>query len=329
MQIQSSKQFNDVRFLYCLSDKLSLYFFGMTTDLMIVCFDPESFEKMNAFQVNTSIQPDLKPSIDEGAIYIPTGFGEVLCFDKLSGDLLATMDVGTMLVVSDIYHDDQNVYSLCAIPLSANGEIRKDNYSICINDKNTGGKISQSQSVSKLPIFMNVKDKIIVLSGRKLMSFNKMGLLQRQTNVVFPTAYKPVLTKNHVSCFSNIGTVEIFDLHDLSLTTRLQIGKTEYPPVSQRETIFHLTENSLETISLSEGKINHSHMLKHKPSCSLTCDENVVYGGTTNGYIFKYDIKTRRSEYLKTGANSIISLELIEEYLFAVSNNTIHQIRVA
>ena len=109
----------------------------------------------------------------------------------------------------------------------------------------------------------------------------------------------------------------------------MQISKTAYQPTAQGEIVSHLANDTLEVINLVDKKIIHSHALKHQPSCDPTCSENMVYGGDVEGNVFKYDMRSEKSEYLNTGEDPIIDLELLEDYLFAVSKNTIYQIRVS
>lgn len=272
-----------------LCDESVLYVLVENQGLHLLTFDLHSFEFVASYPVYVPINHDIRWCVDQDRIYLPTLEGQVLAIDKFSGDRLASMDMGSMIVVADLEHDDDHVYSLCGVPLSNGIKINLQTYALCQNYKNSGKKLRQSQCIEGKKCSFLLDTYIWTVFGKNLLVFDLEFNKQARYSLSF-TPWQPLATDSFICLSSAFGSLEVFRKSNIQCIMRKIIAH-QFPPINIGEDhLCCITKGGIYKFDLQKGKSdlisNRSIDASHG---AVACDD-VIFASNQTGVCTKYRI---------------------------------------
>lgn len=231
MQIKSTEKLPDI--LSACSDGVTVYLFvDWHPSVMLAIMDSSTFKITNRFTLQLPFNRLIQPCVDENCVYIPTTEGHVIGVNKFDGTVLVTADMGLMTLVADIEQDSDYLYTLCGVPIGNGLKTDTKTFVICVNSKEDGKKVFQSQSMTGQICPITVQDDIWALVDKKLYHYSTFCELKSTANLNFFPHYKPLVTEDFVAVASNVGTLEIFKRNGLAVHGKMITEKNASPPVA-------------------------------------------------------------------------------------------------
>ncbi len=203
-----------------LYDEAALYLLVEHNGLHLMVLDLASFEITASHPVYVPVNHAVKWCVDRNCIYLPTLEGQILAIDKFSGKRLASTDLGSMMVASNLAQDTDYIYSLCGLPISNGIKINLQTYALCTTHKESGEKIRQSQCIEGENCSFLLNDYIWCTFGKQLVIFDK-EFNKKATHTLSFTPWPPMESESFVFLSSASGSLEVFDKSSFQCVTRM------------------------------------------------------------------------------------------------------------
>ena len=151
-------------FVHCLADDVAIYILNNNKSYVkLTIFDYDSFERSAEIDLNLHINELSKPSIDNECIHVADIYGQIVSYDKFTGDILNKIDLGMMPIVSDLIQKQDNFYFIGALPIRTKIKIESDIFCVCMASKFKPRKQVQSQSMKGDFFGFSMEDDIIII----------------------------------------------------------------------------------------------------------------------------------------------------------------------
>lgn len=337
MRIKRTKQSSGTVVGY-VADKFSLYVLMETKGTIdLYNFEAESFREMMSTTIRDTVNPHSEPCIDDDCIYIPTDHGSILSFDKLSGEVLATLNLGSMIVISNIFQTKKEIITLCGLPLSGKYQKDLDKQCISVNDKVSGRKLAQSQIMTGEAFGASVCDQIYVLNHGWLYQYDLNCELRNKIGLRVNRLYPPIITEDFVVCASRIGALHIFNKPDLTFHGRMFIEKNSSPPIHTGHNELHwFAKGSWKSREINDDrgglhKIDLKSLGQHELSkfCGevetspAVCNGKLLAGNTEGLLLSPID-----QDSLQVSNAPLRKICVVDNHLFVASQDNLYQIEV-
>lgn len=311
-----------------LHDDLTLRLIHASPQLEIFTVDPETLSLVNRLAVQTEPHEFYSACIDDNCIYVPTKMGQVLAIDKFSSEILATINLG-IPIMSNLLQDDKHIYMICGVPLSRQWSLIVDNYCVCICDKETGKKKVQTCYFEGNLALISKDDHLWVIGGKSLLKFSLDGELLHKTALGSYLDYAPVTDDEFVICFSKNGMTRVLRKDDLSVYLIKQFPACLSSPQIVDKTAIWLTPTGICHLNYRE-QVFQEFTLNNKilSEVVMSSDKSTLFGCDQLGCIVAVDLNSHLAQTKKLTKNQLRKPVIVEDFLFTVSDNELHHLRV-
>lgn len=287
-------------------------------------FNSKDLRLIETFQLIYRPQYLVPSILDKNCIFLPSVDGRLIGQDKFSGKLLVDVDLGPMMIVSEPCQDNEFIYSLCGIPI-ADRALRPNTktFCVCINNKISGKKIGQTQSLVGQPSGLCLHEKLWLVVDRVLYQFSKQGELEKTRKLSFWTPYKPIFHANHIFVCSQSGLVEVFDA-DLNPINRFMTGTNMIPPISAQNLYWFIKDAVYEISNTSV--VSHIPINETVNTDAVPCGSYIIAGSA--GSLVCFDQISHRMDSLKLG-EKLDKPVVINRNIFVASENEVFQLCIA
>ncbi|MHA2281515.1 MAG: hypothetical protein ACXAC5_11730 [Promethearchaeota archaeon] len=310
-------------------DEYSIVLIGLSQHgIDILTIDPDTMGIMSRFPVESEIADQSWICFDTDCLYLPTKLGQILALDKFSGQILTTINPA-MPIVSDLSHDDRNVYCVCGVPLSRKWKLVIDNFCLCVFNKETGKKKVQTNYFLGAPCFLTAsKRHLWVVAGTYLLQYTKDGELQQKAHLGIPMSRAPIITDDHILLVAADGTVRVLNISDLSFFTIVR-GKPNPSElfITQDNKLVWISENGVCLIDYQQ-QVSHEIKANKKMNSQAELIEHEVFGCDTTGSLVSFNLKSDSVSSIKLSNEPLQNPVKVESYLFVASTTQLHQIEV-
>ncbi len=322
MRIINTFNISDVT--YYVQDNTSLYLFRGNPPNDLFIFNISTFEIIESFPIRVLLSNISRPCVDSDCIYLPTQEGQILGIDKFSGQLLVTLDLGSMLSACNIVQDKSSIYSICAVPIMK--EIQKETLLVlCINGKQTGKKRFQSSLLNGKIANLTVNENIIFTIDKILYLYSKEGHKEKSTQLNFIPDYPIMVTDKFIVCACKNGTLEIFNKSTLE-SSKLFVEKNHTSPIqSEGDIIYWFTNQHLYRIDLQESLISKLLQLNKTPEIDCTIHNNNLYYINKNDLV-KYNISKQSIDSFDIKERIIQKPIIYKDDVLLISQHHIYQV---
>lgn len=306
-------------------DGASLYMLviGKTVRLLSLS---DSFDLLTNAVIESPVHVISKPCIDESFVYISTKTGHILALDKYSGELVQSIDLGSMMIMSDLCQDSDYVYCMAGLPISNGSAISSENYCLNVLSKSSGKKEFQGQCFQAVPNFLSVDDAVWCIAGDELHQYSKSGSLESVVSLSFPPSYSPIVSDSYVICASQNGSLEIFDKVSLKRHNNLMLAKNNSPPLVRGDHLYWFVESGVVSIALKESRVEMLGVLGRSIISTPALLNNVLYGCNMVGELVQFDLELRSSSVLKLSDYPLWKPVISEGFVFVASKKNLFQV---
>ncbi len=321
-----------------VSDKFNLYVLMESKGTVdLYSFEAESFREMMSTSIPSTVNIHSEPCIDDDCIYIPTDHGSILSLDKFSGEVLATLNLGSMVVISNLFQTKREIITLCGLPLSGKYRKELDKQCISVNDKTSGKKLAQSQIMTGEAFGVSVDDQIYVLNHGWLYQYDLNCELRNKIGLRYNRLYPPIVTDNFIVCASRIGALHIFNKSDLTSHGRMFVERNSSPPIHTGNNILHwfakdswkTREDKNDRGGLHRIDLNNLEWHELSKFCGeiethpVVCDDKIFVGNTKGLILSPVD-----GDYLQVSDAPMQKICVVGNNLFVASQDKLYQIEV-
>lgn len=305
----------------------ALLFFDNVVEM--ISFDAKSFDVLSRFLTHYSPNPYVLPCVDDNCAYLPAMDGRLIGIDKFSGKILVNVDLGSMMIVSDPLQDDDCLFSLCGVPIVRQYTTDMDVFCICVNNKHTGHKRYQSQSMQGKISPLTLESDIWVTVGRRLFRYTKGVRFESSIPMNFDANYRPIIAENHIIVCSKNGSAEVFDqslkpvakwMGDRNYSSPVKVGLNKYVWFCGK-TVYQMDLNALEMSEVAR--------LERNIKADAIARNHFVYAGDEGGYLVELDIKTGAKRGLKISNGELWKPICVNDRIFISSDRELYQICLA
>ncbi len=308
------------------NDSILLYVLSKADTIIgLSVIDSDSCKNIASFWLQLNPNTYSSPCVDNDCLYLPTDDGQIIAIDKFSGSKHVTIDFGPIIIMSDLLQDEENIYTLCGIPISSKTKTDTSRYSICVGNKETGKQVAQSELIKADNIFINVDTDIFIIHDKQLSCYSKLGEHKYTIDLNFRPSYKPILTPQYVVCASSNGALEIFNKEDLS-SYRLMAATTNFaPPVNIKDNIllWH-ADRFCHKIDVEKREASMGAMVKNSVNSEPVCQGQYIYAADKCN-IIRNEMSTLEESKLDIEEH-IQRLAPTGKHLFAICDSVIHKI---
>jgi len=310
----------------CITDGAMIHLLHHQQTVNLSVIDPISFRVVDDFILDTRLMKRAQPCIDNDCVYIPTAHGQILGADKFSGEVLVTMDMGSMIVISELLQDKHNIYSVCGVPLTNGVKTETNTYTICVNDKLTGKKRFQSKSEPD-NIRLTIGDTICGICKNKLSVYGKNCEPESSLGLSYAASFPPLMTENFIVSCTTTGTLEIFQRKSRESHGKLLIEPSNIAPIALPGNILYwITVNGIYSIGLQNNDVEF--LGEGAKATSLPIFDNGHLYFTSQSNATKFNIETRKSENLTFSSGKHYKAMLFDRFLVLGSSDGLCQIEV-
>lgn len=264
------------------------------------------------------------PIIDENILFLPAVDGRILGLDKYSHDQVVDVDLGPMMASRNPVCDSENIYTVCSIPISNRHQTDTDISVICINDKKTGSKKSQTCVLQGQMSLLAIDEYIWVSHNKTISRFSLDGEQQKTAVLSFQQAYSPYTTAESIYALSPFGAIEIFD-RNLKPKGRLMASRNNCSPVRRDNLLYWPTKGQMMKINLDTEQVEKLGAIPFTPKGNPVFHGNHAYLATEEGKLVSFDVNTGESKHLPLG-EVLHQPEIIDNNLFIASEKEMFQI---
>ncbi len=331
MNIKSSLNIGGVSL--CVHDGISLYTISKEHDQLffyLSIIEPYSLNLISTHILAFPVNYHLKPCVDDDCIYVPTTQGEIIGIDKFSGSKIVTIDLGFSSIVAGPIQENKHIYSLCGTPLSSGIKVNTDLFSLQINNKMTGKKVLQGQSMKGDTFQMTVdNDFIWSVVGKTLYKFDRECNEIDRAALQFPAKYKPITTKHYVCCTSPMGSVEIFTKDTLKNQGKLITRQNNSPSVLYGKELIWAVGNLVFKIDVETPKTQLLGRLPTHIAGESVIINNNLFSTNLDGRVFRFDLQSFVTQQLRVNNKQVYNLLQIENHLIFTDDTTVYNIEVS
>lgn len=328
MHVKNSKPILPLILIDYQYDGTSLYLVAISKTVRLISLAIDSLETLTNATIDSPVHFVSKPCIDDSFVFLPTKVGHILALDKYSGDIVHTMDLGSMMIMSDIHQDDQNLYCMTGLPLSNGVAVASKNYCLNILDKTSGKKLAQGQCFPGIPNLITVKTDIWCMAKHEIHQYSKQGELKSLQSLTIQPSYAPLVSDSFVISASQKGSLEIFNKDTLKRHGNIMIEKNYSPPVIVYDNLLWFVETGVMSVDLKSLKATKLASMARGILSSTSWHENSLYGCNLVGEIVQFNMQSGSINSLKLSDKPLWKPVMTDRYLFVSSKEHIYQIEV-
>lgn len=334
MRIKNTIPLGTLRLVDYIADDSSLQLINANPRVDIITLEPETMGIMNRYSVG--IEPHLysQAAIDDSCIYLPTKVGHILAIDKFSGQILNSINLGSMHIISDLKQKGDKIYTITGIPINTGHNIEFDKYSLSICDTQTGQKEIQSRYFEGNPSFINIDhEEIWIVGGTHLLKFSLEAELLEEINLGITPAYPPLITPTYVICVSREGEVKAYTRSSLTeyasfKTTSCWSAPLDLDQSSEGKGLTWMTEKGICIANIHTKGFRAIGTNRTMSGMSAALNSSTIVGGDREGFLLTFDVNANAIDFLKLADSKLLKPVLVENFLFVVSDSDLHQIEV-
>ncbi len=268
---------------YVIKDDDSLYAVIRTyDDTRITIFNIESLSEVGSFAIKCKVSNKCHSIIDINHIYLVDYESNLLCIDKISGEILRRTPLGS-LCIANLEQDEEFVYILCLLPIRLD-KMKFTTYFIQKIDKTTGEtfKFAYREGKPVQSIILQNQD-IIISDTSTVVCFSKNGKEKREISLRSPMM-NPLIgdKKKYIVASSEKGKTQLIDTLIKRSKFGLQLPKSRVLPLVIEETLYWLSESNLHAISIP--KIS-ARTFPWENKIALPIEHPIIMGIYNNEYI--------------------------------------------
>lgn len=309
---------------YTKDDSAIYFLIRWGSGIQLCILDALSFKIVSRFSIPVDLNPFTKPCVDESCIYVSNNNGEILALDKFSGEKLIGLDLGMMINVSDLCQDNENIYSLCGIPITDGVKINTHKFCICINNKITGKKIYQSQSLQGVICSIYLDNYIWGTVGKKLFKCDKQCEMKTNVNLNFTPNYKPIMTNEFIVCASITGSLEIFN-KNLQSHAKLMVSENKFAPIQMNNNcLLWAVQDTLFVVNLQDKCINSIFKTTIPFKSNLAKTQSSYFVANESGRLLNINNDGKLDNSIDMKDTTLFDIIIIEDNLILVSQSHLY-----
>lgn len=329
MKIKNTVPLQSLQLVDYIADETSLLLINANPRVDIITLDLDTMGAMNRYSVG--IEPHLysEAVVDDSCIYLPTKVGLILAIDKFSGQILNTINLGSMHIISDLKLQGDKIYCMTGVPINTGRNIQFDKYSLAICNVQTGEKEIQSQYLKGNPSFLSIdNEEVWIVGGTYLSKFSTRGELLEEIDLAITPAYPPLITSTHIICVSKEGEVKAHTRSDLSQYVSLKTKACLSSPLNLDKGLTWITEKGICIVDIHTKVFRTIETNRTMSGTSAALNSSTIIGGDTEGFLLTFDINANTVDVLKLSDNTLLKLVLIENFLFTASDSNLYQVEI-
>lgn len=313
--------------LMCIHDDAVLYLFNeWKGQVVLYTLDPHIFKVVSQFHLQLPINYIIRSVADQNCIYIPTTQGEIIGIDKFSGEKVVHCDLGMMTIVSDVVQDEDNLFTVCGVPIMHGLKTDTEILSITSNDKLSGNKVGQSQIMRGRICPITVKHNYIWSTiGKNLYKHSLLCEKIKVKELQFSPNYKTIATEDYICTASSKGALEVFN-KDLETHYRIFLSHNNSPPVHVfHNTIYWFINETLYKIDLDKKSIMKYYEFDYPIISTPAVDRNDIYATDKSGNLIRISDEVKVMHVDNTPFRQPI---ILGEYIILISKEKIYRIEI-
>ena len=297
--------------------------------MRLISISTDSLEPLTNATLEFPVHLVSKPCIDDSYVYLPTKVGNILAVEKYSGDIAHSLDLGSMMIMSDLYCDEKNLYCMGGLPLSNGAAISSDNFCLNILDKHSGKKLAQGQCLPSTPNLITVDDDIWCIAKREIHRYSKEAELKGVESTKYQSSYSPIITDSYVVAASKTGVLEIFDKDTLARHNNITVGRNSSPPAIMNNSLYWFLQSGVVAVDLQTSKVSKLSDVPNNIVSSTCLNKGIFFGCNSAGEIISVDVESGDLNRLKLSKSPLWKPVATNDTLFVASREHLYQIEVS
>ncbi len=329
MKIKNTIPLGPLRLVDYITDEASLLLIAANPRVDIITLEPETMGVMNRYSVGTEPHLYSEATTDDSCIYLPTKVGHILAIDKFSGQILNTINLGPMHIISDLKQQGNKIFCITGIPISTGRNIKFDKYSLVICDVQTGKKEIQTRYFEGNPSFITLSnEEIWVVGGTHLLKFSLEGELSEEVDLEITPAHPPLITPTYIICVSKEGDLKAYVQSGLTEYASFKTRSCLSAPLDLDQGLTWMTEKGICIVDIHTKVFRTIETNRTMSETSALLNSSTIVGGDTGGFLLTFDINANTVDVLKLADSKLLKPVLVEDFLFIASDSNLHQIEV-
>lgn len=276
--------------LHYLDDGSSVYLIARHAPkhVNVFTFGLESLEAVRHYPLIFTFRP-ARGCVDNDFLYLPDRYGFVIAYDKFSGHVGQAISLGGGLAAGDLQQSERYVYAVSGVLLSNGVDVDSKHYCVCILDKETGQKRSQTKLVQNKPLYVHPEgDGFWLVAGNLLQRYADFGRMEHEIEMPFAPSFEPVWTSEEVIYFNAGGLISGFSSNGQPRYGH-RLPASDVVPAHAKGRSFWVSDR---TVYVIEGDAVMQVVVPHALKGALLAAEDRIFGVDEAGEIVRISVES-------------------------------------